>query len=32
MKRGEVWRVRLPMVAGHTQGGERPAKVERNRS
>ena len=25
MKRGEVWRVRLPSVPGHTQGGIRPA-------
>lgn len=25
MKRGEVWRVRLPFVPGHTQAGIRPA-------
>jgi mRNA interferase MazF len=25
MKRGEVWRVRLPLRPGHTQAGERPA-------
>lgn len=25
MKRGEVWRVRLPFGPGHTQAGERPA-------
>lgn len=27
MKRGEVWRVRLPFGAGHTQSGERPAVI-----
>ncbi len=27
MKRGEVWRVRLPFTAGHAQAGERPALV-----
>jgi mRNA interferase MazF len=27
MKKGEVWRVRLPFAAGHTQGGERPSVV-----
>jgi mRNA interferase MazF len=27
MKRGEVWRVRMPAVPGHTQGGERPAII-----
>jgi mRNA interferase MazF len=27
MKRGEVWRVRIPFVPGHTQGGERPAVI-----
>ena len=27
MKRGEVWRVRLPSVPGHTQAGIRPAVV-----
>jgi mRNA interferase MazF len=25
MKKGEVWRVRLPFTPGHTQAGERPA-------
>lgn len=25
MKRGEVWRIRLPSVPGHTQSGTRPA-------
>jgi mRNA interferase MazF len=27
MKRGEVWRVRLPSVPGHTQAGVRPAVI-----
>jgi mRNA-degrading endonuclease toxin of MazEF toxin-antitoxin module len=27
MKRGEVWRVRLPSVTGHTQAGIRPAAI-----
>jgi mRNA interferase MazF len=27
MKKGEVWRVRLPFVPGHKQAGERPAVV-----
>ena len=27
MKRGEVWRVRLPTTGGHTQAGERPAII-----
>ena len=27
MKRGDVWRVRLPTVPGHTQAGERPAII-----
>jgi mRNA interferase MazF len=27
MKRGEVWRVRLPSTPGHTQAGERPAII-----
>ena len=27
MKRGEVWRVRLPFAAGHAQAGDRPALV-----
>jgi mRNA-degrading endonuclease toxin of MazEF toxin-antitoxin module len=27
MRRGEVWRVRLPFVPGHTQAGIRPAVI-----
>jgi len=27
MKRGEVWRVRLPTVPGHAQAGTRPAAI-----
>jgi mRNA interferase MazF len=27
MKRGEVWRVRIPPAPGHAQTGERPAVV-----
>jgi len=27
MKRGEVWRVQLPLGAGHAQAGERPAVI-----
>jgi mRNA interferase MazF len=27
MKRGEVWRVSLPTVPGHTQAGRRPAVI-----
>jgi mRNA interferase MazF len=27
MKKGDVWRVRLPTAAGHTQAGERPAVI-----
>lgn len=27
MTRGEVWRVRLPSVPGHTQAGTRPAII-----
>lgn len=30
MIKGEVWRVRLPSVPGHTQAGERPAVVVQN--
>lgn len=30
MKKGEVWRVRLPSVPGHTQSGERPAVIMQN--
>jgi len=27
MKRGEVWRVRIPLAPGHAQSGERPAII-----
>jgi mRNA interferase MazF len=27
MKRGEVWRVRIPIAPGHVQFGERPAII-----
>lgn len=27
MKRGEVWRVRLPLRSGHAQTGDRPAVI-----
>jgi mRNA interferase MazF len=30
MQRGEVWRVRLPTLPGHTQAGERPAVLVQN--
>jgi mRNA-degrading endonuclease toxin of MazEF toxin-antitoxin module len=30
MRRGEVWRVRLPPASGHTQSGDRPALVVQN--
>jgi mRNA interferase MazF len=30
MQKGEVWRVRLPVVPGHTQAGERPAVLVQN--
>ena len=32
MKRGEVWRVRMPAVRGHTQAGERPAIIVQDES
>lgn len=32
MKRGEVWRVRMPAVSGHTQAGERPAVIVQDAS
>jgi mRNA interferase MazF len=32
MRRGEIWRVRLPPAAGHVQAGERPALVIQNDS
>ena len=30
MRRGEIWRVRLPTTQGHTQSGERPALIIQN--
>ncbi len=30
MRRGEVWRVRLPPASGHAQAGDRPALVVQN--
>ena len=27
MKRGEIWRVRIPKAPGHAQGGQRPGIV-----
>jgi mRNA interferase MazF len=30
MRRGEVWRVRLPPASGHAKAGERPALVVQN--
>lgn len=27
MKRGEIWRVRIPTTPGHAQSGERPALI-----
>jgi mRNA-degrading endonuclease toxin of MazEF toxin-antitoxin module len=30
MRRGEVWRVRLPSATGHAQAGDRPALVVQN--
>ena len=30
MRKGEVWRVRLPFTGGHRQAGERPALVVQN--
>ncbi len=32
MKRGEVWRVRIPFTAGHAQAGDRPALIIQNDS
>ena len=31
MKRGEVWRVRIPPALGHAQTGERPAVILQDR-
>ncbi len=30
MRKGEVWRVRLPTATGHKQTGERPAVIVQN--
>ena len=30
MKKGEVWRARLPPAVGHAQAGERPAVIVEN--
>jgi mRNA interferase MazF len=30
MRRGEVWRVRIPFAPGHAQAGDRPALVLQN--
>jgi mRNA interferase MazF len=30
MRKGEIWRVRLPFGAGHKQAGERPALIVQN--
>ena len=30
MKKGEVWRVRLPAASGHAQTGDRPAIIVQN--
>ena len=30
MRRGEIWRVRLPGASGHAQAGDRPALVLQN--
>lgn len=32
MKKGDVWRVRMPAVPGHTQAGERPAIILQDES
>ncbi len=32
MRKGEVWRVRLPIASGHKQAGERPAVIVQNNS
>ena len=32
MRKGEVWRVRLPFGVGHKQAGERPAVIVQNNS
>ena len=30
MRRGEVWRLRIPFAPGHAQAGERPALIVQN--
>ena len=30
MRRGELWRVRIPFAPGHAQGGDRPALIVQN--
>lgn len=30
MRRGEVWRVRIPFASGHAQAGDRPALIVQN--
>lgn len=30
MRKGKVWRVRLPVATGHKQAGERPAVIVQN--
>jgi mRNA interferase MazF len=30
MRRGEIWRVRIPLAPGHAQGGDRPALIVQN--
>ena len=32
MKRGEIWRVRIPFSSGHAQAGDRPALIVQNDS
>ena len=32
MNRGDIWRVRMPAVPGHTQAGERPAIIVQDSS
>jgi mRNA interferase MazF len=32
MRRGEVWRVRIPLAPGHAQAGVRPALILKNDS
>jgi mRNA-degrading endonuclease toxin of MazEF toxin-antitoxin module len=32
MRKGEIWRVRLPFATGHKQSGERPALIVQDNS